>query len=106
MDVPDNRWTCRGVDLDGTAQRSIEMTANIYVGNLAFETDSAELEKLFSEHGSVSKAQVVSDRDTGRSRGFGFVEMTSQEDARKAIEAINGRDLGGRQLKVNIAKSR
>jgi len=82
------------------------MTANIYVGNLAFETDSAQLEKIFSEHGQVTKAQVVADRDTGRSRGFGFVEMSSQDDAQKAIAAIDGRDLGGRQLKVNIAKSR
>ncbi len=82
------------------------MTANIYVGNLAFETDSAQLEKLFSEHGQVTKAQVVADRDTGRSRGFGFVEMSSQDDAQKAIAAIDGRDHGGRQLKVNIAKSR
>jgi cold-inducible RNA-binding protein len=82
------------------------MTANIYVGNLAFDTDSAQLERLFAEHGAVSKAQVVTDRDTGRSRGFGFVEMSSQEEADKAIAAINGTDLGGRQLKVNIAKSR
>jgi RNA recognition motif-containing protein len=82
------------------------MAENIYVGNLAFETDSAQLERLFAEHGQVTKAQVVTDRDTGRSRGFGFVEMSSSDDARKAIEAIDGRDLGGRQLKVNIAKSR
>lgn len=82
------------------------MTTNIYVGNLAFDTDSAQLEKLFTEHGQVTKAQVVADRDTGRSRGFGFVEMSSPADAQKAIAAIDGRDLGGRQLKVNIAKSR
>lgn len=82
------------------------MAENIYVGNLAFETDSAELERLFAEHGQVTKAQVVTDRDTGRSRGFGFVEMSSSDDARKAIDAIDGRDLGGRSLKVNIAKPR
>lgn len=82
------------------------MSANIYVGNLAFETDSAQLEKLFAEHGEVTKAEVVADRDTGRSRGFGFVEMASQEEARSAINAFDGRDLGGRQLKVNIAKGR
>lgn len=82
------------------------MAENIYVGNLSFETDSAQLEKLFAEHGQVTKAQVVTDRDTGRSRGFGFVEMSSSDEARKAIAAIDGRDHGGRQLQVNIAKSR
>ena len=82
------------------------MAENIYVGNLAFETDSAQLERLFAEHGQVTKAQVVTDRDTGRSRGFGFVEMASSDEARKAIAAIDGRDHGGRQLTVNIAKSR
>lgn len=82
------------------------MSANIYVGNLAFETDSAQLEKLFTEHGQVTKAQVIADRDTGRSRGFGFVEMTSSADAQKAISHLDGRDLGGRQLTVNMAKPR
>ena len=82
------------------------MSENIYVGNLAFETDSAQLERLFAEHGQVTKAQVVTDRDTGRSRGFGFVEMSSSDEARKAIDAIDGSDLGGRSLKVNIAKPR
>lgn len=82
------------------------MSANIYVGNLAFETDSTQLERLFAEHGQVTKAQVIADRDTGRSRGFGFVEMTSSEDANKAISQLDGRDLGGRQLTVNMAKPR
>jgi RNA recognition motif-containing protein len=82
------------------------MSANIYVGNLAFETDSAQLERLFAEHGQVTKAQVIADRDTGKSRGFGFVEMTSPVDANKAISHLDGRDLGGRQLTVNMAKPR
>lgn len=82
------------------------MSANIYVGNLAFETDSAQLEKLFAEHGPVTKVQVIADRDTGKSRGFGFVEMTSPADAQKAISDLDGRDLGGRQLTVNMAKPR
>lgn len=82
------------------------MSANIYVGNLAFETDSAQLERLFAEHGQVTKAQVIADRDTGRSRGFGFVEMSSAEEAKKAISSLDGRDLGGRQLTVNMAKPR
>jgi cold-inducible RNA-binding protein len=82
------------------------MSTNIYVGNLAYNTDSAGLRKLFSEYGEVTSAQVVEDRDTGRSRGFGFVEMSSADDAQKAISAINGKSVDGRQLNVNIAKER
>jgi cold-inducible RNA-binding protein len=82
------------------------MATNIYVGNLTFNTNSADLENLFAAHGSVSKAQVVTDRDTGRSRGFGFVEMDSADDAQKAIDALNGKDIDGRQLTVNLAKER
>lgn len=82
------------------------MSANIYVGNLSFKTNSAELEALFAEHGAVTRAQVITDRESGRSRGFGFVEMASPEEARKAIAALNGRDLDGRQLKVNEARER
>lgn len=82
------------------------MTTNIYVGNLAFATTSADLQSLFGEHGEVTKAQVVTDRDTGRSRGFGFVEMASSEEAQKAISSLNGSDVDGRQLNVNPAKER
>ena len=82
------------------------MSTNIYVGNLAFSTSSSDLERLFAEHGSVSRAQVVEDRDTGRSRGFGFVEMSSSDDAQKAIDALDGADVDGRNLKVNVAKER
>jgi cold-inducible RNA-binding protein len=82
------------------------MSANIYVGNLTFETDSAQLESLFAQHGQVTKAQVIMDRDTGRSRGFGFVEMASSEDAQNAISTLDGKDLDGRQLTVNMAKER
>jgi RNA recognition motif-containing protein len=82
------------------------MSTNIYVGNLAFSTDSDGLRKLFAEHGEVTSAQVVEDRDTGRSRGFGFVEMSSSEDAEKAISEIDGSSVDGRQLKVNVAKER
>lgn len=82
------------------------MTTNIYVGNLAFSTDSADLERLFAEHGPVTKAQVISDRDTGRSRGFGFVEMSSADSAQNAISSLNGTDFEGRSLKVNLAKER
>lgn len=79
---------------------------NIFVGNLPFSTDSSELEELFAPFGSVSRAQVITDRDTGRSRGFGFVEMDSDDEAQNAIESLNGSDLEGRQLKVNVARER
>jgi cold-inducible RNA-binding protein len=82
------------------------MSTNLYVGNLTFNTNSAELEALFAQHGPVSKAQVVTDRDTGRSRGFGFVEMGSADAAQKAISSLDGKDLDGRALKVNLAKER
>ena len=82
------------------------MSTNIYVGNLTFDTSSGDLETLFGAHGAVEKAQVVTDRDSGRSRGFGFVEMSSDAEANAAIDALNGKDVGGRQLKVNRAKER
>ncbi len=82
------------------------MSTNIYVGNLAFSTDSAGLQQIFAEHGEVTSAQVVEDRDTGRSRGFGFVEMSSADEAQKAISTIDGSTVEGRQLTVNIAKER
>ncbi len=82
------------------------MSTNIYVGNLTFGTASPDLESLFETYGEVVKAQVISDRDTGRSRGFGFVEMASSEDAAKAIEELNGKNVDGRDLTVNQAKER
>ena len=78
----------------------------IYVGNLAFGTTDEELEALFAQHGSVSSAKVISDRDTGRSRGFGFVEMDDAAAADKAIAALDGSQLGGRDLRVNEARER
>lgn len=82
------------------------MSNNIYVGNLSFNTTSNDLQTLFGQHGEVTKAQVVSDRETGRSRGFGFVEMGSSESAQTAISKLNGHNLDGRDLTVNIAKER
>jgi RNA recognition motif-containing protein len=82
------------------------MSSNIYVGNLSFNTTSNDLQTLFGQHGEVSKAQVVNDRETGRSRGFGFVEMGSSESAQTAISKLNGHNLDGRDLTVNIAKER
>jgi cold-inducible RNA-binding protein len=82
------------------------MSKKIYVGNLAFSTNAAELRALFAEHGEVTDAVVIEDRETGRSRGFGFVEMATAEATQKAISALNGRTVDGRQLNVNIAKER
>lgn len=82
------------------------MSTNLYVGNLTFDTTSADLETLFARHGEVKKAQVITDRDTGRSRGFGFVEMVSSEAAKAAIDSLNGHNLDGRDLTVNLAKER
>jgi len=77
---------------------------NLYVGNLPHSTTEAELRNLFEAHGAVEKITLVTDRDTGRSRGFGFVEMTNANEADKAIAALNGSDLGGRTLTINEAK--
>jgi RNA recognition motif-containing protein len=82
------------------------MSTNIYVGNLAFSTDSAALRNLFVDFGEVSSAQVIEDRETGRSRGFGFVEMTSADDAQRAISEVDGSTVDGRQLNVNVARER
>jgi cold-inducible RNA-binding protein len=77
---------------------------NLYVGNLPHSTTESELRSLFETHGAVEKVTLVTDRDTGRSRGFGFVEMTNAADADKAAAALNGTDLGGRTLTINEAK--
>lgn len=82
------------------------MATNIYVGNLSFSTDSAALRNIFAEYGEVGNAQVVTDRDTGRSRGFGFVEMPNADEANKAIAETNGKNVDGRQLTVNLARER
>ena len=82
------------------------MAKNIYVGNLAWAVTSDDLLEMFGQYGKVTSAQVISDRDTGRSRGFGFVEMENDEEAQKAIEALNGFDHENRQLTVNVAKER
>jgi RNA recognition motif-containing protein len=82
------------------------MSNNLYVGNLTFNTNNSDLESLFVAHGEVRKAQVITDRDSGKSRGFGFVEMTTADGAQAAIEALNGHSVDGRQLTVNVAKER
>lgn len=78
----------------------------LYVGNLAFATSSQDLQELFATAGTVESASIVEDRETGRSRGFGFVEMSSKEEGEAAISQFNGKEIGGRALKVNEAKPR
>lgn len=82
------------------------MGSKLYVGNLSYETSSADLEQLFTAHGAVTEASVVTDRETGRSRGFGFVQMESEDAAQAAIDALNGTEHGDRTLTVNVAKPR
>lgn len=82
------------------------MSMKLYVGNLSFNTGNAELEQLFATIGTVETATVVEDRETGRSRGFGFVEMASKEEGERAIEELNGKEFEGREIKVNEAKPR
>src|SRR5262249_10357518 len=88
----------------GKGRRSEIMGKKLFVGNLSFHTTSADLEALFAQVGTCESASVVTDRETGRSRGFGFVEMGSNDEAQKAIAALNGRDVQGRQLNVRGAR--
>ena len=78
----------------------------LYVGNLSFDTSSQDLEQMFGEIGTVESTNIIEDRETGRSRGFAFVEMSSQEEGQNAISQLDGKEIDGRQLKVNEAKPR
>ena len=80
------------------------MTAKIYVGNLPFSFTDKELSELFSVYGELSEASIIKDKQTGRSKGFGFVTFANEEDAQKAVSEMNGKDVGGRELKVSEAK--
>jgi RNA recognition motif-containing protein len=80
------------------------MGRKLYVGNLSYSVRDSDLEDLFAAHGTVDSAQVIMDRDTGRSKGFGFVEMSSDQEAQAAISALNGKDMDGRNLTVNEAR--
>lgn len=80
------------------------MQNKIFVGSLSYTTTDEQLAELFAAHGTVVSAKVITDRDTGQSKGFGFVEMSSAEEAQTAIKALSGKEVGGRQLTVNIAK--
>jgi RNA recognition motif-containing protein len=80
------------------------MGSKLYVGNLSYDTTSSDLEQLLAQHGTVQSAEVIQDRDTGRSKGFGFVQMGNDDEAQTAISALNGHEHGGRALTVNEAK--
>ena len=82
------------------------MATKLYVGNLAYGVTNADLENMFVPHGTVQSAQIIMDRDTGRSKGFGFVEMSSGNEAQAAITALNGKEVDGRTLTVNEARPR
>ena len=100
------RRTDNGHDADPSAyERSFELK-KIYVGNLSFNSTDHDLSAMFAEHGEVATATVVMDRDTGRSRGFGFVEMSDDNAALQAIQAVNGKEVDGRELNVNEARPR
>jgi len=87
-------------------ERLQNMSNKLYVGNLPFEVVEQDLQELFAAHGDVVSAKVITDRETGRPRGFGFVEMARSEDAQKAIASLDGREFKGRNLKVNAAQPR
>ena len=89
-----------------TQEKSIAMEAKLYVGNLPYTTVDADLENLFAQAGTVKSAQVIRDRASGRSKGFGFVEMSSDEEAQNAITMYHGKDFSGRPLTVNLARPR
>ena len=90
----------------GFFSEEAQMGKKLYVGNLTYSVSDSDLEQMFAAHGTVQSAQVIMDRDTGRSKGFGFVEMGSDQEAQAAIAALNGKDVDGRNLTVNEARPR
>ncbi len=82
------------------------MGSQLYIGNISFNTNEEDLKNFFASAGTVTSAKIISDRETGRSRGFGFVEMSSAEEAENAVSTLNGKELGGRDLRVNIAEEK
>src|SRR5262249_11863588 len=102
---PCPRHSTAGGDAPGsTPSPRSAMGKKLYVGNLTYETTGSDLQRLFEAHGTVLSAEVIADRDTGRSKGFGFVEMGSDAEAQAAIQGLNGKEVNGRQLTVNEAK--
>lgn len=101
-----SKWTIGAAISAAAMVASPVMAMNIFVGNLSYSTTDEDIKAAFEKYGTVTRAQVIFDRDTGRSRGFGFVEMPNDDDGAKAIEAWNGADFMGRPLRVNEARPR
>ncbi|ESW09982.1 hypothetical protein PHAVU_009G171500 [Phaseolus vulgaris] len=101
-----NKASPRGAQPERPPRRNFEPAASIYVGNLPWDIDSTRLEQVFSEHGKVVSARVVYDRDSGRSRGFGFVTMSTETEMNDAVAALDGQTLDGRTIRVNVAEDR
>jgi cold-inducible RNA-binding protein len=101
LSTPEDYFHGRPTNIEGEF-----MSKKLYVGNLNYDMNSSELQQLFAAHGIVNSAQIIDDRDTGRSKGFGFVEMENEVEAEAAIAALNEKEHGGRKLAVNEAKSR
>jgi len=94
------------LEMGRVSSRVRKFGMRLYVGNLPFSVSSEDLEQMFSEYGEVTSSQLIADRDTGRSRGFGFVELADDEAGQKAIDEMDGKDSGGRRLTVNVARER
>jgi RNA recognition motif-containing protein len=92
--------------LSARVLKEVFMAKKLYVGNLSYDTNDSDLQQMFAAFGTVQSAQIVMDRDTGRSKGFGFVEMGSDQEAQAAISGLNGKEAGGRSLTVNEARPR
>jgi RNA recognition motif-containing protein len=104
--APGRSQGLRRIPFGPGARQDNELSNKLYVGNIAFSSTEAELRELFGRHGAVESVAVVTDRQTGQSRGFAFVEMEDGHGAQEAIRALDGTDLGGRTIKVNEAKDR
>lgn len=98
--------TCVSGGVACTAHNTGDFDVNIYVGNLSYRTGDEDLRQAFAQYGEVTSARVITDRETGRSRGFGFAEMANDDEGRAAIAGLDGKDLGGRTLRINEARPR
>jgi len=94
------------IDIPYVFFKEFRMSQSLYVGNFPYSTTEDELRAMCAEHGSVESVRIISDRNTGLSRGFGFVDMATEDEAQAVISALNGKDIGGRELKVNVSKPR
>jgi RNA recognition motif-containing protein len=106
IQLSESPWASETAVPSEYTQEKSKMSKRLFIGNLSFDTNELELRDLFTQNGTVVDLKVVTDRETGRSRGFAFVEMSSQDEATNAISELNGREFGGRTIKVNEAEER